>query len=208
MHRFNIFILLLSLYSCAGYVEKLHQQMDKENLKRGRSLQSLPGASDERSVVGSDSSKRYIADDFQDNDANQSLWVGNGNDAFFSNGGKRKEKGDIITIFVNAKLKNQIQAELDQIYQKIESDETSETTTAPAEKTDATDTETVHDKITSVVTKEVRENHLFILGRKELIYKGNKHLVEISALINRKDISLDDTIKSTKILQTNIKVLR
>ena len=208
MHRFNIFILLLSLYSCAGYVEKLHQQMDKENLKRGRSLQSLPGVSDERSVVGSDSSKRYIADDFQDNDANQSLWVGNGNDAFFSNGGKRKEKGDIITIFVNAKLKNQIQAELDQIYQKIESDETSETTNAPAEKTDSTDTETVHDKITSVVTKEVRENHLFILGRKELIYKGNKHLVEVNALINRKDISLDDTIKSTKILQTNIKVLR
>ena len=159
-------------------------------------------------MVGSDSSKRYIADDFQDNDANQSLWVGNGNDAFFSNGGKRKEKGDIITIFVNAKLKNQIQAELDQIYQKIESDETSETTTAPAEKTDSTDNETVHDKITSVVTKEVRENHLFILGRKELIYKGNKHLVEVNALINRKDISLDDTIKSTKILQTNIKVLR
>ena len=60
MHRFNIFILLLSLYSCAGYVEKLHQQMDKENLKRGRSLQSLPGVSDERSVVGSDSSKDIL----------------------------------------------------------------------------------------------------------------------------------------------------
>ena len=51
----------------------------------------------------------------------------------------------------------------------------------PLRKTDTTDTETVHDKITSVITKEVRENHLFILGRKELIYKGNKHLVEISA---------------------------
>ena len=176
MHRFNIFILLLGLYSCAGYVEKLHQQMDKENSKRGRSLQSIAGVNDERSVVGSDSSKRYIADDFQDNDANQSLWVGNGNDAFFSNGGKRKEKGDIITIFVNAKLKNQIQAELDQIYQKIESDDASELTSNTDQKTDTTDTETVHDKITSVVTKEVRENHLFILGRKELIYKGNKHL--------------------------------
>ena len=65
--------------------------------------------------------QRYIADDFQDNDRSQSLWVGNGNDAFFQTV-VRGKKGRHHYYFVNFKLKS-IQAELDQIYQKMNPDD-------------------------------------------------------------------------------------
>ena len=66
----------------------------------------------------------------------------------------------------------------------------------------------VYDKISSIVRKEIRSNHILLQGRKELIYEGGKHLIEVSSLINRKDVSPEDTVDSNKILQITIRVLR
>ena len=42
----------------------------------------------------------------------------------------------------------------------------------------------VFDKISSIVNKEIRSNHILLIGRKELIFENIKRLIEVSALIN------------------------
>ena len=67
--------------------------------------------------------------------------------------------------------------------------------------------EDLQDKISVVVSKEVRK-HLILTGRKQIIFNENRHLIEIQALIHRKDVASDDSLDSNKIIQSTIKVLR
>ena len=64
MRYFKILLLIIITSSCASYVDKLHKEMRGEEIQRGRDIQSIAPTDEARSVVGSDDSKRYIADDF------------------------------------------------------------------------------------------------------------------------------------------------
>lgn len=196
------FIFLLFITSCSSYVDKLHSKMSKDYRKKGyRAPQSssYPEQQSNRDSIG-----RYTATDFEDNEPSPSLWTGTGSDSFFDTSSVKKEKGDIVTILVMGDLKTKIQDELARAFSKNKDDSPS-TTQAGAEKGDA---KQVFDKISSIVNKEIRSNHILLVGRKELIFENIKRLIEISALVNRKDISSDDTIDSAKILQTKIRTLR
>ena len=147
---------------------------------------------------------RYTATDFEDNEPSPSLWTGTGGDSFFDSSSVKKEKGDIITILVMGDLKTKIQDELTRTFSKNK-----EESANPAQNsTEQSDQRQVFDKISSIVNKEIRSNHILLVGRKELIFENIKRLIEISALVNRKDISSDDTIGSDKILQIKIRTLR
>jgi flagellar basal body L-ring protein FlgH len=66
----------------------------------------------------------------------------------------------------------------------------------------------VKDKISSVVVEEINREHLLIKGRKNVLFKNRKRMVEIQALVSRKDIGDDDTLNSDSILETNVAVVR
>ena len=146
--------------------------------------------------------QRYVASDFEDNEPSPSLWTGTGSDSFFDSASVKKEKGDIITILVMGDLKEKIQSELERTFSKNKEDEAQTPNSSPENQ------KQVFDKISSIVNKENKSNHILLIGRKELIFENIKRMIEVSALINRKDISTEDTIDSTKILQTKIRILR
>ena len=101
-------------------------------------------------------------------------------------------------------LKAKIQSELERSFSKNKGESSS--TNEP--KDTNIESKKVFDKISSIVNKEIRSNHVLLIGRKELIFENIKRLIEVSALVNRRDISSDDTIDSSKILQTKIRTLR
>jgi len=208
MSKFRNIIFLILLSGCANYINNMHKEFDNyENRGGSRSLQS---SSQLEEIAQED--KRYNAGDFKDTGGNNSLWVGNGKENFFSSGGVRKEKGDLVTINVYNKLKNQITGELSRIYpsELADSEQGSSPSPKPAqpENNSQNATSEIQDKISVVVTKEVRDNHLILTGRKQIIFKENRHLVEVQALVHRKDIATDDSLDSNKIIQSTVKVLR
>ena len=201
--------MLLFSTGCANYVSNMHREFDSYEKKRNRSIQSSTG----ETIDDTKGDKRYSADDFKDRDTSNSLWVGNGKENFFSSGGVRKEKGDLVTINVFTKLKNLIAGEISRMYPSTNKDKKSQTPessnkNSKNEEVSQNSGETIQDKISVIVTKEVRDNHLILTGRKQLIFNDNRHLIEIQALVHRKDISTDDSLDSSRIIQSSIKVLR
>lgn len=157
--------------------------------------------------------KRYTADDLNDNGNQASLWAQNSNQLFYRDAQKRN--GDIILINVFGNLKNDITIELkrafpDPIKKKKKGDtkgnEKKEET--PATAAAQPQGNKVHDRISSVIIEEINQDHLLLRGRKHLLYKNAKRLVEIQALVARKDITDDDTINSDRILENTVTVLR
>jgi len=195
-------ILILVLTSCSSYVDKLHTKMSKDYKRKGS---RAPQSEIYRNPVGpKEGPHRYTSTDFVDNEPSPSLWTGTGSDSFFDSSSVKKEKGDIITILVMEGLKKKIQDELERSFSKSKADPQGGASNDNLNN----DTKKVFDKISSIVNKEIRSNHMLLIGRKELIFENIKRLIEVSALVNRKDVSSDDTIDSKKILQIKIRTLR
>ena len=201
MQIYNL-IILLFLSSCSSYVDKLHSKMSKDYKKSGYRTPQSMNYNEQR--VAQNQPDRFTASDFEDNQPSPSLWTGTGGDSFFDSSSIKKEKGDIITILVMGDLKTKIQDELTRAFSKNKE----ETSTSSQGVQPDSNSKQVFDKISSIVNKEIRSNHILLIGRKELIFENIKRLIEVSALVNRKDISNDDTIESVKILQTKIRTLR
>ena len=66
----------------------------------------------------------------------------------------------------------------------------------------------IYDRISSVVVEEINHGHILLRGRKNLIYKQEKHLIELQALVSRRDISYNDTISSDDIIEYDIAVVK
>ncbi|MGZ3788432.1 MAG: flagellar basal body L-ring protein FlgH [Bacteriovorax sp.] len=172
-----------------------------------------------------DAVKRYTASDLTDNGNDGSLWAGSDPNAFLFSNNKSKNSGDIVQINVLPRLKNEITLELkkafpDNPYEtragaEVKSDETGK---APASEKAADKKETAaensgssdngQDKISGVVVEEINREHLLIKGRKNVLFKNRKRMVEIQALVSRKDIGENDIINSDSIIETNISVVR
>lgn len=137
---------LLLLTSCAGYVNSVYNQLDREEAQ----ISKRPGGKDdkfsfyrnkgkinsnqevarlnttERKVVdpsikrqyvpSTEAKKRYKAEDLQDNSETGSLWTGEGRDNSLFASKHEKQTGDIVVINVMANLKNEITAELKKAY--------------------------------------------------------------------------------------------
>ena len=167
--------------------------------------------------------KRVKADDLNDNGSGGSLWVGSGEDNFLFTNDRKKSNGDIVLIDVETRLKREITAELKRAYpdkkkpkkkkgegKKGEGKEgaaeggaskTAEAS-APANKDE------VFDRISSIVIEEINEDHILLRGRKFLLYKNRKRLVEVQALVPRREVTNSDTVSSSNIIESTVNVIR
>ena len=162
--------------------------------------------------------KRTTASDLIDNGNDGSLWGGGDPNAFLFATSKSKTSGDIVQINVLAKLRNEITMELkrafpDNPYEAKKPEGTDPKTAigptpaAAPEANTATDS-TAQDKLSGVVVEEINREHLLIKGRKNVLFKNKKRMVEVQALVSRKDITDDDTVSSDAILESNVTVVR
>ncbi len=164
--------------------------------------------------------KRTTASDLTDNGSDGSLWSGTDPNAFLFSTSKSKTSGDIIQINVNTKLRNEITLELKKAFPenpyeiKAKAEGEKKTDGAPATPAPATAAAPAEaeggaqDRISGVVVEEINREHLLIKGRKNVLYKNRKRMVEVQALVSRKDITDDDAVSSDSILESNVSVVR
>lgn len=115
-----------------------------------------------------------------------------------------------------AKLRNEITLELkrafpDNPYETAKAPATAATPATPAAGAAApaaTDAGSDTDKISSVVVEEINREHLLIKGRKNVLFKNRKRMVEVQALVSRKDITDNDSVSSDSIIESNVTVVR
>lgn len=161
--------------------------------------------------------KRVTASDLTDQGNDGSLWGGADPNAFLFSTSKNKTSGDIIRINVLAKLRNEITLELKRAFPESALDKND--TPPPPATTPATPAAAAAgatpgappvetDRISSVVVEEVNREHLLIKGRKTVLFKNRKRMVEVQALVSRKDIADDDTVNSDSIIESNIAIVR
>lgn len=164
--------------------------------------------------------KRTTASDLTDNGNDGSLWGGADPNAFLFATSKSKSSGDIIQIDVRNKLRNEITMELKRAFPEnpfeakapAEKKEGATPAAAPAPGAPAAATASAEaestDKISGVVVEEINREHLLIKGRKNVLYKNRKRMVEVQALVSRKDITDDDAVNSDSILESTVSVVR
>jgi flagellar basal body L-ring protein FlgH len=160
--------------------------------------------------------KRTTASDLTDNGNDGSLWGTGDSNAFLFATSKNKSSGDIIQIDVLPKLRNEITLELKRAFpdNPYESGKAPASATTPATAAAgapgaaAAETGTDTDKISSVVVEEINREHLLIKGRKNVLFKNRKRMVEVQALVSRKDILDNDSVSSDSILESNVTVVR
>jgi flagellar L-ring protein FlgH len=169
--------------------------------------------------------KRFTASDLTDKGSDGSLWAGSDPNAFLFSNNKSKNAGDIVQINVLSRLKNEITMELKKAFPdnpfdiKPASDASKSTDPkspssdkpAPDKKevaTDPTSNEGAQDKISGIVVEEINREHLLIKGRKNVLFKNRKRMVEVQALVARKDIGENDIVSSDAILESNVSVVK
>jgi flagellar basal body L-ring protein FlgH len=169
--------------------------------------------------------KRYTASDLTDKGSDGSLWAGSDPNAFLFSNNKSKNAGDIVQINVLSRLKNEITMELKKAFPDnpydskalAESNKSADSKSPTVEKTandkkegaaEASTSESAQDKISGVVVEEINREHLLIKGRKNVLFKNRKRMVEVQALVSRKDIGDNDTVSSDAILESNVTVVR
>lgn len=164
--------------------------------------------------------KRVTASDLTDNGNDGSLWGGSDPNAFLFSTSKSKTSGDIVQINVLGKLRNEITMELKRAFpenpfeakaadeKKPDAPAVAATTPDPAAKGSDIVPEAGNDRISSVVVEEINREHLLIKGRKNVLFKNRKRMVEVQALVSRKDITDDDSVSSDAILESNVSVVR
>ncbi|MCP4913665.1 MAG: flagellar basal body L-ring protein FlgH [Oligoflexia bacterium] len=166
----------------------------------------------QRNYVPQEQRKRIKADDLNDNGSDGSLWAQNSKEhPYLFTSDSKKVNGDIVLIKVAGKLKNEITAELKRAFPAPRPKGkagAAEEAGAEVTKVGETGDEKVYDRISSVVIEEINKDHLLLRGRKNLLYRNKKRLVEVQALITRRDIGMDDTVNSNKIIESAITVLR
>ncbi len=163
--------------------------------------------------------KRYKADDLLDNSSNRaSLWAGKGKDRHLFTVLKEKRNGDIVLINVQKVLKNDITLELKRAFPDIpkptstDDKKDGEENKKNEEVADNTEKEMsgnkIYDRVSSVIVEEINEDHLLLRGQKSVLFKQRKRLVEVQALVSRRDITDEDTVNSDNILESSVHILR
>ena len=159
--------------------------------------------------------KRYTSSDMSDNGNEGSLWSGAGQENYLFSRNNVKRQGDIVVIQVQDKLKKNITLELSRAFpdmlkkkKKGEKEEQKNADAAGEQDKEPADPAKIYDKISSVVIEEINNDHMLLRGRKDVLYKQKRRLVEVQALIARRDISDEDSVLSNNVLESTIAVLR
>ena len=144
---------------------------------------------------------------------NPSLWTGKGTDSYLFTNSTEKKLGDMVTIDVYKNLRNEISTELkldaEAAGQEVPEGEKGKTEEEkPVAEAEAADDEKPSDQISTVVEEEVNQSHILLKGKKTVVFRGKKKLLEIKALVAKKDIKSDARVESKNIMESTITVLR
>lgn len=229
---------LLCLVACSSYVKNMHRSFDKaERAKRARAMryqQQAPGdrrpiqnpvtLGNQRNYAPANQrqyqrrgNRRAKAEDFKDDSNDGSLWSGKNSESFLFVTNNLKRKGDIVIIEVFKDMKNKIQEELKRNFPDPpprkkktagKTEEQPEEATPPPATVAPDDPNKVYDKISTTVVEQMNQDYLLVRGRKEVLFKKFKRYFEIQAIVNQKDITSQDTVRSIKLLEPKINVLR
>lgn len=194
---------------------------DARPIKNPKSLGNHPSLATQRNMAPqtnrSYGKKRTKVDDLKDNGNAGSLWSGKNSETFLFVTNNVKRQGDIVIIEVLKPFKGKITSELKTAYperrrvKKKKSAKTevpNPTPEAVTEPENESQDKKVYDKISATVVEEVNKDYVLVRGRKEILYKKAKRFIEVQALVSRKDISDNDAVKSNRILEPKIMVLR
>lgn len=165
----------------------------------------------------SKSTGRVTASDLVDNNPSQSLWLENNESLDLFTNNKSLKQGDIVLVNVYKKLKNEITLELKRAFptpsanknkKGKEGTEQTDSPRTPADTEMAENETKVYDRVSTVIVEEVNKDHVLLRGRKNLLYQNRKRLVEVQALVARRDLSETDTVNSNDIIESSISILR
>ncbi len=170
------------------------------------------------------SKTRYTANDLNDNGPDGSLWASNNDNNFIFTSDFTKRTGDIITVNVLEDMKNEITIELKKNFPlpPTDSAKSKDDKSAAAEnkdagkkedasaKTDETnlDNKKVYDKFSTVIIEEINRNHFLLRGKKYVLFRNKKRMIELQAMIPKRSIAEDNSINSDEIIESSIRVLR
>ncbi len=168
--------------------------------------------------------RRVTASDLTDSGSDGSLWASNDQSAFLFASNKNKSSGDIVQINVQPRLRNEITLELKKNFpdnpfeKKPDADGKTSPQNPPGNSPDTAKNSAVandqsaneggNDKISSVVIEEINRDHLLVRGRKYVLFKNKKRMVEVQALVSRKAITDDDIINSDEVIESSVQVVR
>lgn len=157
--------------------------------------------------------KRVTADNFYESKQQANLWSGR-NAANLYTQNSSVSSGDIVIINVMGDLKTDISQELKRAFpmrvrkkRGVSKDTKTEEAAKNETKEKDPNTNKIHDRISSIVMDIVNKDYVTVRGRKELLYHNKKHSIEIQALVHKKDISLNNYIKSDAIIEKQIRVI-
>jgi flagellar basal body L-ring protein FlgH len=143
---------------------------------------------------------------------NPSLWTGKGTDSYLFTNATERKVGDMITIDVYGKLRNEIASELKLDAKAKGLEESGEEKAKEEKEPEAAVTSENEDKasdqISAMIEEEISQTHLLLKGKKTVVYKGQKKLLEINALVAKKDIQPNDRVNSKNLMETTIQVIR
>lgn len=219
-------LLFFFLFGCATYVDSIHAKFDRTERKAKQTKTAMPdeqglevlrvnkknpgfNANEEPSILrrysdGSLSKERKKSKDLVDNGSDGSLWNGSNPNNFLFTNDNRKTAGDIIQIQVMAKLKNEIAMEL----KKAFPDNPYDVKNAANDPKKNEEEDKSQDRISGIIAEEISRDHLLVKGRKGVLFKNRKRLIEVSALVSRKDISDVNVINSDAIIENSVKVVK
>lgn len=201
------------------YKNKKHTSKIADNYRVSSKNTNQMSPTTKRQYLPKKTHRRYTADDLTDNQNSESLWAGQGRDNYLFSNKKEVKTGDIILINVRAKLKNEITMELKRNFpdRPKPRPKTAEGATAPAPAappaasgdSDKVSGNQVYDRISGVIIEEINDDHVLLRGRKHVLFKNIKHLIEVQLLVPRRDINKDDdSIDSDRSLESSVLVLR
>jgi flagellar basal body L-ring protein FlgH len=164
--------------------------------------------------------KRYTAKDLIDNKGNTSLWISPKGAYSLYTADDKKGVGDIVLVKVMKGLKTQITNELKRAFPASELERLAKSKSdkgaagavpkedAKAAPSEGEDQNKVYDKISTIINEEINDSHVLLKGRKTLIYKNVKRIIELQALVFKKDIEEKDSVLSNEIIDSTVTVIR
>jgi len=162
--------------------------------------------------------QRHTVNDLTDSGNAGSLWSSKGQDNFLFSRNKNKKIGDLVVIRVLSGLKKDISNELKRAFPKRkrkkkkgkDDKKAAKEEAAPAEAAAASsnDPDKVYDQVSAVIVEELSGNHILLRGKKDVLFRKRRRLIEVQAMISKKDIADDDSVISSNILESNVVVLR
>lgn len=193
-------------------------RQDRRPVHNPNSLRNLNPAHDMAPPVRRDyrsAGGRATTQDFVDSGQSGSLWVNPQGASMFTTE-ITKRVGDIVIVDVLDNLRNQISGELKRAFpepiRKAKKEDKKAGAAAapaapPADKGDELETK-VYDKISGIVAEEINKDYFLLRGKKEVIFRKEKRVIEVQALVARKDIADNDSISSDKLVESRVVVLR